>query len=79
MTEYTGPTAAEAAARARAMEALPERERDVLITRGRMAGTVIDARHRFDPDRGLPTLDDMFDDAVTVTVFEGVFGPEDVA
>lgn len=72
-------TMEDAARRARAMEALPEPERDVLVAVGVARGEVIDARCRFDPDRLLPTLEDLFANAVTTVIFEGVFGPEDAA
>jgi hypothetical protein len=70
-------TAAEQLARADAMEAMPECERDIAIALGVMTNQVIDARHRFDPDRLLPGLDDLFRDAVTTTVFDGTFFPGD--
>lgn len=66
--------------RARAMTALPERDRSVLIALGVMQNQVIDARNRFDRDfipidLGSWGLNDLMPPIITTTVFEGVYGP----
>lgn len=76
----TDITAAEQLRRATEMECMPEAERNISIAFGVMRGRVIDARHRFDPDRLLPTLRDLFGsytETVTTLVFEGSYGPGD--
>jgi hypothetical protein len=77
----TDISAREQLRRADAMEAMSEAERNVAIALGVMQRNVIDARHRFDPDRLLPTLADMFGDSgalfVSRTVFEGAYRQDD--
>jgi hypothetical protein len=57
------------------MADLSERDRNVMIALGVLQGRVIDARRHFDQD----FIEIDLPDVVTTTVFEGVYGPGDVA